>query len=378
MTVRVLYGAFLTNRDFISSAPVPEICGNIPCPSKAMRVTNSAHSFSSTVSDTSASSPTQKVFIRRRRAKELPIRNLTVTGQTASSAFANCTRPTCRNNSSTVNLGYQNQPLIISLTKKAGTRQMFLNFPDNRNFFDRDISRSLAFVAQIKNAVFDFHEHRRARLSWCRTKYQSVFPINCFKNSSIFILRLYADILCVGFFYSKFDSDLPPFVCPPPPKDCSPVADFVSDETDFSDAFCARAAAIIAKSRVVSSTSFAFRRSLNPLINPVSRSPEINSSSSTISLKKRHRCLDAADFVFPQSAAQTINRFRARFAENGEFGNHRIVINRNFRAFVNAAVVAHAVALRNSEARDFSRRRQKIIFRVFGINAALDGVRFPI
>ena len=43
---------------------------------------------------------------------------------------------------------------IIVLNDESGTRLRFFDFPDNRDFFDRDISDPFVFVAQIQNSAF--------------------------------------------------------------------------------------------------------------------------------------------------------------------------------------------------------------------------------
>ena len=52
-------------------------------------------------------------------------------------------------------------------------------------------------------------------------------------------------------------------------------------------------------------------------------------------------------------------------------------MNRNFRALVDAAVVAHAGARGHAKVCDATGRRHEVLLRVFGVDAALDGVARP-
>src|ERR1043166_2225299 len=53
------------------------------------------------------------------------------------------------------------------------------------------------------------------------------------------------------------------------------------------------------------------------------------------------RGLDAAHFILIQRASQAIDALVARASPGGEFGNQRVVVNRNFGIEFDAAVVAY-------------------------------------
>ena len=52
-------------------------------------------------------------------------------------------------------------------------------------------------------------------------------------------------------------------------------------------------------------------------------------------------------------------------------------MNGDLRALVDAAVVAHAGACGHAQVRDAAGRRHEVLLRVFGVDAALDGVARP-
>src|SRR6476660_781815 len=65
--------------------------------------------------------------------------------------------------------------------------------------------------------------------------------------------------------------------------------------------------------------------------------------------KEGKRGLNAAHFIFTKSTAQTIDRFFTCSSPGREFGNHRIVMNRNFRIQFDSAVVANSRTVGHSQ-----------------------------
>src|SRR5262249_55529981 len=65
-------------------------------------------------------------------------------------------------------------------------------------------------------------------------------------------------------------------------------------------------------------------------------------------------CLDTADNIFIERASQTIDRFLTRAPPSREFGNHRVVMDRDLVAFTHAAVVANSRTRRHTQLSDFS------------------------
>jgi hypothetical protein len=84
--------------------------------------------------------------------------------------------------------------------------------------------------------------------------------------------------------------------------------------------------------------------------------------------------LDAAHLILPQRAAHAQNRLHPIFAPDNELGDHRIVEDRNLGSLVNAAVIPHAQAFRQSETLDFPRVGHEVTFRIFGIDPAFNRV----
>jgi hypothetical protein len=77
------------------------------------------------------------------------------------------------------------------------------------------------------------------------------------------------------------------------------------------------------------------------------------------------RALTALDHVFPGHRA------------NDDFRHHGIVKRRNFVTGVNRGIGAHARAARRVIARNAAETRQKIVFRVFGVDTELNGKAAP-
>src|SRR5262249_59478712 len=77
--------------------------------------------------------------------------------------------------------------------------------------------------------------------------------------------------------------------------------------------------------------------------------------------KEGDRGADAADVVFAERALHPRNRLVARRAPGDELRDHRVVKDRDLPPFVNAAVVAHAGAGRDSQPGDSAGRGQEIL-----------------
>src|ERR1044072_7534672 len=86
------------------------------------------------------------------------------------------------------------------------------------------------------------------------------------------------------------------------------------------------------------------------------------------------RGLDAADHVLVERAPHALNRLVARASPSGELRNHRVVVDGDLRALVDAAVVAHAGAGGDAQMRDAPGARHKVLLGVFGVDAALDSM----
>src|ERR1044072_1761567 len=86
--------------------------------------------------------------------------------------------------------------------------------------------------------------------------------------------------------------------------------------------------------------------------------------------KESQRCANAFYRVFVQRAREAIDRGFASLGPHAEFRKQRVVVNRNFPSFIDAAVIAHARPRRNSEPRDAARTGKEIVFRVFRIDSA--------
>src|SRR2546423_7366554 len=89
------------------------------------------------------------------------------------------------------------------------------------------------------------------------------------------------------------------------------------------------------------------------------------------------RGLDSADGVLGERAAHALDGLGARAPPRCELRDKGVVVDRNFRALVDAAVVAHAGARGHAKACDSTGRRHEVLLRVFGVDAALDGVARP-
>src|SRR6185437_4962406 len=78
---------------------------------------------------------------------------------------------------------------------------------------------------------------------------------------------------------------------------------------------------------------------------------------------------NAPDKIFVESAAQAANGLLARGSIGDQLRKHRIIVEWNGPAFINAAVLANPRTRWREQARDSSRRGKEIIVRIFGIEA---------
>src|SRR5256885_2680887 len=83
---------------------------------------------------------------------------------------------------------------------------------------------------------------------------------------------------------------------------------------------------------------------------------------------------DAADEMLIQRAQRPGARLFTGGSEGDELREHGVVFQRDRPTFIHAAVVADAGAGRSKQARDLAGRWEKIVLRIFGVDAALDGV----
>src|SRR5712675_808560 len=84
--------------------------------------------------------------------------------------------------------------------------------------------------------------------------------------------------------------------------------------------------------------------------------------------------LDAGYGVFVEGAAQARDGLFAGVAPGNEFAEEGIVFVRNGPAFVDAFVEANAGTAGCVSRKNFSRRREKIVVGIFGIEANFHGV----
>ena len=87
---------------------------------------------------------------------------------------------------------------------------------------------------------------------------------------------------------------------------------------------------------------------------------------------------DAINAKIIKRSSHGINRHITVIAMCHQFGNHRVVKQRNLTSLINARVIAHrnivaCILFRRAIARQATCRRQKPAIRVFGINAAFNG-----
>src|SRR5262245_12168137 len=91
-----------------------------------------------------------------------------------------------------------------------------------------------------------------------------------------------------------------------------------------------------------------------------------------------HVMANAVDNESTKSIALRGDRPTARRGMRHELRDHRIVVERDFTAFIHAGVIAHRYAvdrslLRRTVARQPPRRWKKIPVRILGVNPAFDG-----
>src|SRR5712692_5971951 len=89
--------------------------------------------------------------------------------------------------------------------------------------------------------------------------------------------------------------------------------------------------------------------------------------------EKGDRGLDPVDHTRGQGGLHPCNRVRARGAPRDEFHQQRIVVHGHHAPLSDAALDAHPVALRQHERGDRSRRRQKPLGGILGVDADLNG-----
>ena len=82
----------------------------------------------------------------------------------------------------------------------------------------------------------------------------------------------------------------------------------------------------------------------------------------------------AADARGAERAREPLGRLGARRRVGDHLGEHRIVVDRHRRAGLDAALPAHALAVRLVEGDERARRRQEVVARVLGVQADLDRV----
>src|SRR5260370_28064160 len=88
--------------------------------------------------------------------------------------------------------------------------------------------------------------------------------------------------------------------------------------------------------------------------------------------KEGQRRLDSAHRVFIERAPNSIDGLGARASPHGEFRNHRVVVDRDFVAGDDATVVANSRAAGRAQECNLPRRREKSVFRIFGVDATFD------
>ena len=84
------------------------------------------------------------------------------------------------------------------------------------------------------------------------------------------------------------------------------------------------------------------------------------------------RGLDAVDRELEQRAVHALDRLRARRAPDDELREHRIVVQADLAARLDAAVPAHAGPARHVQILDAPRGRQESVRRILARDAALD------
>src|SRR5690625_3950150 len=90
------------------------------------------------------------------------------------------------------------------------------------------------------------------------------------------------------------------------------------------------------------------------------------------------RRTDALDHELVQRADHLGDGQLTRGRTRDELRDHRVVVLGNAIARINVRVYADAVAARRMERRDDTRRRREFAERIFGVDAALDGVAFKL
>ncbi|OGX89962.1 hypothetical protein BEN49_08005 [Hymenobacter coccineus] len=86
------------------------------------------------------------------------------------------------------------------------------------------------------------------------------------------------------------------------------------------------------------------------------------------------RGFDARNLVLVDGAQHPGNGLGAVGPKSHQFGNHRVVVNRDFHALLEAVVDAHAGALGAHVGREGADVGQEVVLRVFGVHAQLQGV----
>src|SRR6266481_454479 len=89
-------------------------------------------------------------------------------------------------------------------------------------------------------------------------------------------------------------------------------------------------------------------------------------------LKQRQIALDSPNEIFTQRPFHAGNRTVPVRSMHNQLGEHGVVFERYAPALINSAVFAYARPRRLAQPGDGSWRREKIIVRIFGVNAALN------
>jgi len=91
-------------------------------------------------------------------------------------------------------------------------------------------------------------------------------------------------------------------------------------------------------------------------------------------LEERRRGADAVDAQLGQGALKARDRPFPVAAPDDQLGHHRVVVDRDLGALVDAAVVAHAGALGQAQHVDAARRGREALVGILGVQTHLDGV----
>jgi len=120
---------------------------------------------------------------------------------------------------------------------------------------------------------------------------------------------------------------------------------------------------------------FGGKQLLKPFIQPAGEDFSANEFGiAENSQEKRCVRFDPGDAVFHESTLQSRNGLGTILSPGDQFSQHWIIFRWDGEALVNAVIEPNSGARRSVERKNSSRRREEIVGRVFGIEAALDGV----